>query len=47
MKPVDVKSSTYFNSSKETENKNPKFKIGDIPKISKYFCKRLRFKFVL
>ena len=39
MKPVDVKSSTYINSSKET-----KFKIGVDVKISKYkkhFCKRL------
>ena len=34
MKPVDVKSSTYFDSSKE--NMNPKFKIGDIIRISKY-----------
>ena len=35
MKPVDVKSSTYIDSSKENNNKDPKFKIDDI-KISKY-----------
>ena len=36
MKPFDVKSSTCFNSSKEINNKDPKFKIGDIVRISKY-----------
>ena len=36
MKPIDVKSNTYIDSSKETNNKNPKFKIGDIVIISKY-----------
>ena len=36
MKPVDVKSSTYINSSKEINNKDPKFRIGDIVRISKY-----------
>ena len=36
MKPVDVKSSTYIDSSKEINNKDPKFKIGDIVRISKY-----------
>ena len=44
MKPVDVKSSTYIDSSKEINDKDPKFKIGDIVKIC--FCKRLCFKFV-
>ena len=34
--PVDVKSSTYIVSSKELNDKDPKFKIGDIAKISKY-----------
>ena len=34
--PVDVKSSTYIVSSKEHNDKDPKFKIGDIAKISKY-----------
>ena len=33
MKPVDAKSSLYVDSSKD---KGPKFKIGDIVKISKY-----------
>ena len=36
MKSVDVKSSTYIDSSKENDNKNPKFKIGNIVRISKY-----------
>ena len=36
MKPVDVKSNTYIDSSKEINDKNPKFKIGDNVRISKY-----------
>ena len=36
MKPVDVKSSTYIDSNKEINNKDPKFKVGDIVRISKY-----------
>ena len=35
-KPVDVKSSTYIDSSKEINNKDPKFKIVDIVRILKY-----------
>ena len=31
MKPVDVKSSTYIDSSKEINDKDPKFKIYDVP----------------
>ena len=34
MKSVDVKSKTYINSSKEFNNKDPKFKTGDIVRIS-------------
>ena len=30
MKPVDVKSSAYIDSSKENNYKNPKSKVGDI-----------------
>ena len=33
MKPADVKSNTYIDSSKEINNENPKFKIGDIIRI--------------
>ena len=33
MKPVDVKSNTYINCSKETNDKGTKFKIGDIARI--------------
>ena len=36
MKLVDVKSNTYINSSKEISDKDSKFKIGDIVRISKY-----------
>ena len=36
MKPADVKSNIYINSSKEINGKDPKFKIGDIVRISKY-----------
>ena len=40
MKPVDVKPSTYIiNSSKQFNKKDPKFKIGDIVRISK--CKNI------
>ena len=41
MKPVDVKSSTYFYFIKENNEKDPTFKTGGIVIISKYFCKRL------
>ena len=36
MKPVDVKSSTYIDSSKEINDEDPNFKIGDIVRISKH-----------
>ena len=36
IKPVAVKSNTYIDSSKEIDNKDPKFKINDIVRISKY-----------
>ena len=48
VKPVDAKSNTYIGSTKEINNKNPKFKIGDIVKVSKYknyFYKRLQKTF--
>ena len=35
MKPVDVKSNTCINSSKEINDKDPKFKIIHIVRISK------------
>ena len=35
-KPVDVKSNIYNNSSKEINDKDPKFKVDDIARISKY-----------
>ena len=36
MKPVDVKDNTYINFEKEINNKDPKFKVGDYVRISKY-----------
>ena len=36
IKPVDVKPNTYIEPSKEINNKDPKFKVGDIALISKY-----------
>ena len=36
MKPVDVKDNTYIDSSNEVNDKDPKFKIGDHVRISKY-----------
>ena len=36
MKPVDVKQSTYIDSIKEINDKDPKLKISNIAKISKY-----------
>ena len=34
MKPVNVKSNTCINSSKDINGKDPKFKTGDIVRIS-------------
>ena len=36
MKPIDVKDNTYINANKEINNKDPKFKVGDHVRISKY-----------
>ena len=36
MKPVDVKDNAYIDSNKEVNDKDPKFKIGDHLRISKY-----------
>ena len=49
MKPLNVKSSIYFDFNKENNRESPKFKVGDHIKISKYknrFCKRLCSKLV-
>ena len=35
MKLDDVKSSTYIDSSRKINNKNPKLEIGDIFRVSK------------
>ena len=36
MKPIDIKDDTYINADKEINNKDPKFKVGDRERISKY-----------
>ena len=39
VKPVDVKDNAYINSSKEVNDKDPKFKVSDHVRISK--CKNI------
>ena len=36
MKPIDDKDNTYIDIGKESNDEDPKFKIGDIVRISKY-----------
>ena len=36
MKAIDVKDNTYINTDKETNDKDPKFKVGHRVRISKY-----------
>ena len=36
VKPVDVKDNTYIDFEKEVNDKDPKFKVGDNVRISKY-----------
>ena len=36
MKPIDVKDNTYIDSGKEVNDNDPKFKVGDYVRISKY-----------
>ena len=36
MKPVDLKNNTYIDSSKNFNDKDPKFKVGNHVRISKY-----------
>ena len=36
IKPIDVKDITYINTDKETNDKDPKFIVGDRVRISKY-----------
>ena len=36
MKPVDVKDNTYIDFKNNVNDKDPKFKVGDHVKISKY-----------
>ena len=36
MKPIDVENNTYINFNKEVNKKDPKFKVSDYVRISKY-----------
>ena len=36
MKPIDVKDNAYIDFGKEVNDKDPKFKVGDHVRISKY-----------
>ena len=36
MKPVDIKDNAYIDFKKEFNDKDPKFKVGDYVRISKY-----------
>ena len=36
IKPIDVKNNTYINIDKEINDKDPKFKVGDHVRMSKY-----------
>ena len=36
MKSIDVKDNTYINTDNEVNDKDPKFKVGDHVRISKY-----------
>ena len=36
MKPADVKDNTYIDFKKEVNDKDPRFKVGDYVKISKF-----------
>ena len=36
MKPIDVKDNTYIDFGKEVNENDPKFKVGDHVRISKY-----------
>ena len=36
MKPIDVKDNTYIDFGKEVNNNDPKFKVGDHVRVSKY-----------
>ena len=36
MKPVDVEDNKYIDCKKEVDDKDPKFKVGDHARISKY-----------
>ena len=36
MRPIKIKDNTYFDYIKEVNNKDPKFKVDELVRISKY-----------
>ena len=48
IKPADLKDDTYLNSSKEVNDSDPKFQVGDHVRISKHktFFKRIFSKLI-
>ena len=40
MKPIDVKDNTYIDFGKDVNDNDPKFKVGDHVRISKYKKKK-------
>ena len=36
IKPVDIKTNTYLDSSKEINDKDPEFKVGHVVRILRY-----------
>ena len=36
MKPIDIKDNTYIDFGKEVNDNDPKFKVGDQVRVSKY-----------
>ena len=47
MKPIDVKDDTYINIVKENNNKCPKFKVGDLVRISRMYSKLVWISFCI
>ena len=45
LKPIEVKGNTYINFIKDVSEKDPKFKVGDHVRISKY--KKMLLKDIL
>ena len=46
MKPIDVTSDSYAEYNEDSNEKEPKFKVSECVRISKYFCLRIHPKLV-